>query len=103
MSKYTRRVLSASVLFLGLSLPLTAQPIRVVGVEQAPPWFETATWLWDQVRLFVAGEETEGRGGFDPNGYKVDGRGACDPDGSTCGTTGTGAESDGRGAWDPNG
>lgn len=103
MSKYTRRVLSTSVLLLALSLPLTAQPIRGGVEQQAPSWFEAATWLWEQVRLFVAGGDTEVREERYPVGYKVDGQGACNPDGTTCGTSGGGTESDGRGAWDPNG
>ena len=93
MSRKLIPTLAAVLLVTASALPLTAQP--------EPGRSEPLTLLarlWQRIAAPVAAlfeaSETDGRGGWDPNGLDLDGRSGFDPDGLT---------SDGRGIWDPNG
>lgn len=95
MSNRTRRVLTVLCLSLALCLPLQAQVVSGPGDGS---WSSLLSALWGRlsaplVSLWL-GDETEGRGIWDPNGANSEGRGIMDPDGAT---------SEGRGGWDPNG
>lgn len=93
MSRKLIPTLAAVLLVAASALPLSAQP----EPGRAEPLSLLAR-LWERIATPVAalfdGSETDGRGGWDPNGLDSDGRGGFDPDGLT---------SDGRSGFDPNG
>jgi hypothetical protein len=93
MPRTMARTVAAVLVLSALALPLAAQP------EPGKASFPTLlAKLWHRlaapvVALFTT-VDSDGRGGFDPNGLTMDGRSGWDPDG---------LDSDGRGGWDPNG
>ena len=93
MSRNLARTAAALLLVSASALPLAAQP-----EARKPEALSLFAQLWDRfaaplVALFE-NDETDGRGGFDPDGLNSDGRSGWDPNG---------LDEDGRGGWDPNG
>lgn len=80
MSRTMARTFAAVLVLSALALPLHAQP--------EPRSAASLSWLariWQRiatpvVALFTAGD-SDGRGGFDPDGLASDGRGGFDPNG----------------------
>lgn len=93
MSRNLARTAAALLLVSASALPLTAQP-----EARKPETLSLLAQLWDRlaaplVALFES-DETDGRGGWDPDGLSSDGRSGFDPDG---------LNTDGRSGFDPNG
>lgn len=80
MSRTMARTVALALVLSALALPLTAQPMP----ERASSLSFLAR-LWQRiaapvVALFTA-SDTDGRGGWDPNGLDAAGRGGFDPNG----------------------
>jgi hypothetical protein len=89
MSRKLIPTLAAVLLVSAFALPLSAQP----EPGRAEPLSLLAR-LWERIAALFDASETDGRGGWDPDGLDSDGLSGFDPDGLT---------SDGRSGWDPNG
>lgn len=93
MSRTMVRAVAAVLALSALALPLAAQP-----EPGRAPSLSLLAQLWHRIAAPVvalfSSSETDGRGGWDPNGLTSAGHAGFDPNG---------LDSDGRSAWDPNG